>query len=135
MPIKIFKIDKKDLNYSWFSGTGAGGQNRNKTMNCLRLKHIPTGIQVTAQRQRDRLANEQDALDKLTKRVKAFLHPEAVKERFRAKEVIRNYRESDNLVKDLASGDIFSYKEIILDADTNEVGKMIISRKNHMEQI
>lgn len=130
-----FVLSKKDLVYSWFNGTGCGGQNRNKTSNCLRLKHIPTGIQVTAQRQRDRIANEQDAIEKLTKRVKSFLHPEVQKERFRAKEVIRNYREPDNLVKDLASGETFSYKDIVLDADTSEVGKMIETRKKNMEQI
>lgn len=33
----------------WFSGSGAGGQHRNRHKNALRLKHLPTGEVVTAQ--------------------------------------------------------------------------------------
>lgn len=33
----------------WYSGSGAGGQHRNKRQNSLRLRHIPTGEVVTAQ--------------------------------------------------------------------------------------
>lgn len=126
----MFTLNRKDLNFDWFSGTGAGGQHRNKHMNCLRLKHIPTGIRVTAQNARDRVTNERDAMEKLTVRVKSFLHPEAVKERFKAKENIRSYREPDNIVKDHASGSVFSYKEIVLDADPEEFGKAIEARRN-----
>jgi peptide chain release factor 1 len=42
-------IDSKDLEISWFSGTGPGGQNRNKVMASCRLRHIPSGITATAQ--------------------------------------------------------------------------------------
>jgi len=28
----------------WFSGSGAGGQHRNKVQNCCRITHIPTGL-------------------------------------------------------------------------------------------
>lgn len=126
----MFELNKKDLEYNWFSGTGAGGQHRNKHMNCLRLRHLPTGIRVTAQNARDRVSNERDALDKLTARVKSFLHPEVVKERFKAKETIRSYREPDNMVKDHASEEIFSYKKIVLDADADTVDEMITARRN-----
>lgn len=126
----MFELNRKDLHFDWFSGTGAGGQHRNKHMNCLRLKHIPTGIRVTAQNSRDRVSNERDAMEKLTARVKSFLHPEAVKERFKAKETIRSYREPDNMVKDLASDEVFSYKKIVLDADADTVGEMITARRN-----
>lgn len=126
----MFTLNPKDLEYAWFSGTGAGGQHRNKHMNCLRLKHIPSNIQVTAKNHRDRISNERDALEKLTARVKSFYHPEVQKERFRAKENIRSYREPDNIVKDHASGMVFSYKEIVLDADPDEFGKAIEARRN-----
>lgn len=126
----MFELNKKDLEYNWFSGTGAGGQHRNKHMNCLRLRHLPTGIRVTAQNARDRVSNERDALDKLTARVKSFLHPEVVKERFKAKETIRSYREPDNMVKDHASEEVFSYKKVVLDADADTVDEMITARRN-----
>jgi peptide chain release factor 1 len=44
----------------WFSGTGKGGQHRNKKMNSCRLKHLPTGIVETRQG-RKRESNLRDA--------------------------------------------------------------------------
>jgi protein subunit release factor A len=123
-------LNKKDLQYSWFSGTGAGGQHRNKHMNCLRLKHVPSGIQVVGQNNRDRISNEREALEKLTERVRSFYHPVVQKERFRAKENIRSYREPDNIVVDHASGEVFSYKKIVLDANPNELEKVITARRS-----
>ena len=37
------------LNIEWFSGTGKGGQHRNRHMNSVKITHIPTGIIQTAQ--------------------------------------------------------------------------------------
>ena len=133
MAIK-FKLEDKDLRYDWFSGTGAGGQHRNKHQNCLRLKHLPTNIQVTAQNNRDRISNERDALEKLTQRVKSHLHPEVKKIRFNATQEIRVYKEHLDLVKGV-SGEIASYKEILLDADSQAIEEMIEGRKKTMETI
>lgn len=41
--------DAKDFHLEWYSGTGSGGQHRNKHMNSARLRHFPTGVVVTAQ--------------------------------------------------------------------------------------
>lgn len=49
MPTSKIVINPQDLEVSWFSGTGPGGQNRNKVMACCRLKHIPSGVVATAQ--------------------------------------------------------------------------------------
>ena len=127
-----FKLEDKDLRYDWFNGTGKGGQNRNKTANCLRLMHLPTRIQVTAQNNRDRPSNERDAIEKLTQRVKSFLHPEVQKERFKAKVEIRVYKEHLDLVKGVA-GETASYKDVIIGADSQTIEKMIEDRKKVME--
>lgn len=43
----------------WYSGTGSGGQHRNKHQNSVRLTHIPTGCVRTAQtRSRENSYNE-----------------------------------------------------------------------------
>lgn len=39
----------EDFDVGWFSGTGAGGQNRNKVQASARLTHLPTGLVRTAQ--------------------------------------------------------------------------------------
>lgn len=59
-------IGLKDCDVSYFSGTGAGGQHRNKHMNCVRLFHAPSGVRVTAQDHREKRANQIDALTRLS---------------------------------------------------------------------
>lgn len=43
------EIASKDLKIEWYSGTGCGGQNRNKVQTSCRLTHIPTNTVQTAQ--------------------------------------------------------------------------------------
>lgn len=58
-----FSVTKKDFEITWFSGTGGGGQHRNKHQNCCRLKHKDTGIIKTGQAHRERPRNQSDALN------------------------------------------------------------------------
>jgi len=44
-----FVLDDRDLRLRWFSGTGAGGQHRNKHQNSVEVIHVPTGISRSAQ--------------------------------------------------------------------------------------
>lgn len=41
-----------DFEIEWYSGSGAGGQHRNKHQNSARVRHVPTGIVRTAQTRR-----------------------------------------------------------------------------------
>lgn len=43
------KRNESDFKFEWYSGTGKGGQNRNKVQACSRITHIPSGIVCTAQ--------------------------------------------------------------------------------------
>ena len=43
------QIADSDFRIEWFSGTGAGGQHRNKSQNSCRVIHIPTGISEARQ--------------------------------------------------------------------------------------
>lgn len=45
----VFQLNDSDLRIEWFSGTGKGGQHRNKHQNSCRLIHIPTGLITTSQ--------------------------------------------------------------------------------------
>jgi peptide chain release factor 1 len=58
----------EDLKIEWFSGTGAGGQHRNKSQNSCRLTHVPTGI-VEARQTRSREASYRDAREAISKRL------------------------------------------------------------------
>lgn len=63
-------IQGKDFKLDYFSGTGAGGQHRNKHQNCVRIRHHASGVIVTGQSHRERKANEREALGNLVN------HPE-----------------------------------------------------------
>lgn len=39
-------LDEKDLEEKFIKGSGPGGQAINKRVNCVDLRHIPTGIRV-----------------------------------------------------------------------------------------
>lgn len=61
----LFSVTKKDFEVTYYSGTGNGGQNRNKHQNCVRIKHIETGIITTGQEERDRLQNQKNAFKRM----------------------------------------------------------------------
>lgn len=44
-----FVLDDGDLRLRWFSGTGKGGQHRNRHMNSVEVIHVPTGVSRSAQ--------------------------------------------------------------------------------------
>lgn len=63
----LFSVTKNDLEIDWFSGTGCGGQYRNKHQNCCRIRHKDSGAIATGQSQRDRVSNLKEAMENLTK--------------------------------------------------------------------
>ncbi len=61
-------IREEDLEESFVSSSGPGGQNVNKVATCVMLKHIPTGIQVKCQTQRSQHQNRLLARDMLLRK-------------------------------------------------------------------
>ena len=69
----LFSITKKDLIINYFSGTGPGGQNRNRNQNCVRIQHKDSGVIVTGQSNKSRKANIKEAFDNIVKHPKFLL--------------------------------------------------------------
>lgn len=116
---------RKDFRIDWYSGTGAGGQHRNKHQNCCRITHIPTGMVETGQTNRDRPSNQKEAFRKLAARVVDHYLGEERKLRYSAPtEIVRTYHQPDNRVKDHASGFQQSF-----DAVMDDLGPQIEARR------
>lgn len=61
-------INDNDLAIERIRGQGPGGQHRNKTASCVRITHLPTGIQVTVDG-RNQHANLRKAKKELVRRI------------------------------------------------------------------
>lgn len=126
----LFSATKKDFKLDWFSGSGAGGQHRNKHQNCLRLTHIPSGLMSTSQTERDRPSNLRNAFRALAKKVVAHWLGDQRKARYGAgDDVVRTYHEPDNRVTDHASGKRLTYREVV---DKVDIDEMVLARREAM---
>ena len=63
----ILSITKKDFDIQYFSGTGAGGQHRNKHQNCVRMMHRDSGTSATGQSSKSRQSNLREAFTNIIK--------------------------------------------------------------------
>ncbi len=98
-----------DFVIEWFSGTGAGGQHRNKHQNSCRIVHAPSGLTSIAQC-RSRIDSEQQARSALIERLDEHYMNETLKNAsaIRKQQVgsgmrgdkIRTYRFQDDQVTD-----------------------------------
>jgi len=125
MSLPELHFTKKDFKLDWFSGTGKGGQKRNKTMACVRITHIATGLTAQSQEHRTQVANQKSAFERLAKLLLAY-YSEDPEGRRDSSEVIRNYHGVRNEVHDKASGLKMEYKEIV---EKGNLAPMIEARR------
>ena len=115
-------INQKDLKIEWYSGTGAGGQHRNKHQNSCRITHLPTNIVATAQcRSRQNsyslaMKNIQNQVDNIRKNQYnnniATDRRQQVGSGMRG-DKIRTYRFQDDVVQDHITGQKSSVRRVL----------------------
>jgi len=107
--VKSVAFNERDFRIDWYSGTGAGGQHRNRHRNSCRITHLASGLVVTAQcRSRENSLTEAKltVLDRLSKNQSSQAH-EALASNRKGQvgsgmrgDKIRTYRFQDNIAKD-----------------------------------
>lgn len=114
------KLTEDQFTFEWYSGTGKGGQHRNKHQNCCRCIHTPTGTQANGTGSRSREDNKRAAYITCRSRVEALFHKDI--ERYQAgHDRIRTYHEPDNRVTDHASSYTDTYTNVIVKGNMEEM--------------
>lgn len=115
-------IQESDLQIEWYSGTGAGGQYRNKHQNSCRVTHVPTGITAKSEcRSRaNSLAEATAAIQQRVDQVLQTKYNNTVASDRRAQvgsgmrgDKIRTYRFQDDQVQDHITGRRASTKKVL----------------------
>lgn len=120
-------VKDDDLDWDFYRSSSKGGQNVQKVSTAVRLKHIPTGITVTAQAQRYQGQNREYALKMLRAKLWILKEEERKKEEQRLKggyktpgwgNQIRSYvLHPYHMVKDLRTGYETSNTDAVFDGD------------------
>ena len=121
--MKELHLSKKDFKVDWFSGTGAGGQYRNKHQNCCRITHLETKLMATGQSHRERPANQKQAFNALVGKIIAYYSVEKELEHA-GNRVVRTYHFERNVVTD---GTIEKPTGVVMEGDIDEFLKLALA--------
>jgi len=92
-------IRESDLEESFIRSGGPGGQNVNKVSTCVVLKHVPSGLVVKCQRERQQAMNRYWARRILVDRMDALIHGRQSEEAKRVAKIKRQKRKRSKRAK------------------------------------
>lgn len=126
---KNLVINPQDLRVDTFRASGPGGQNVNKLETAVRITHIPTGLAVAVQSERNQAQNKEKAMQLLASRLVQKMEEQKAKELSELKpqvaiewgSQIRSYvLHPYQMVKDHRTGVKSSQPDRVLDGDLDK---------------
>ena len=135
------EIDPNDLRIDVYRSSGPGGQSVNTTDSAVRIKHLPTGVEVACQDEKSQLQNKDKALRILRSRLLQLKLDEQQKEQAEQRrsqvrtadrsERIRTYNFPENRVTDHRIGYTVHRLGEILEGDIDDlIEALIISQRD-----
>jgi peptide chain release factor 1 len=125
------EIDPNDLRIDVYRSSGPGGQSVNTTDSAVRIKHLPTGVEVACQDEKSQLQNKEKALRILRSRLLQLKVEEQQKEQAEARksqvrtadrsERIRTYNFPENRLTDHRIGYTVHKLAEILEGDLDDL--------------
>ena len=98
--MRRFGVKEKDILESFIRSSGRGGQNVNKVSTCVRLKHIPTGVEVKCGRERSQVLNRFLARRTLVSKIEGMVLGKASEEKQRIAKIRRQKRKRSKRAKE-----------------------------------
>jgi len=91
----LFSVTRKDFVIEPFKGSGAGGQHRNKTMSCVRIRHPESGAEAIGTEHREQSKNKRLAFRRVaeSKRFQTWIKIKACETVYSKKELERRLNE------------------------------------------
>lgn len=129
-------IRPEEIQWEFFRAGGKGGQNVNKVSSAVRVRHIPSGIVVAAQNERDQSQNRHVALSLLRsrlweqeelKRQQAMGEARSVIGRGMRAEKIRTYNFPQNRLTDHRINKSWHNLEEIIDGKMDKVVDLLLA--------
>ena len=137
-----FVLNPADIAFEAFRSGGHGGQNVNKVSTAVRLKHIPTGLIVTAQTERFQVANREIAMELMRSRLWQMEEDKRNKEISGNRqsqvgsgdrsEKIRTYNFPQNRITDHRIGKSWHNLEEILEGNMGDIIKALQEASNQI---
>jgi len=118
-----FRFNRNEVIKQYTRSSGKGGQNVNRRSTCVQLTHVPTGIQVKCQDQRDQSKNEELAWIRIEEKLR-IIHDDSqsktiYQNRFdqvgtgSRSDKKRSYRIKENLVVDHETGKTCTFTDFL----------------------